>query len=106
VNDVLFLVDTVIFMLKTQLAAPPQAVVVPWVDANEIHGRAVERNLGARELRGNLERTRKPGSDHVINVSEAMRLELLLILDAVQADDKFSEALGELRKAASSPIIG
>jgi hypothetical protein len=35
-----------------------------------------------------------------------MRVELLKILDAIEADGRSSPALAELRKAASSPILG
>lgn len=95
-----------LFILDTHSSVAPRKVVVPWVDANEIRGRAVEHSAASQDLYRNLERVRTPDSDSVILVNEAMRLELQSILDAIETDHPpLSVALVELRKAASSPII-
>jgi hypothetical protein len=99
--------DDVLFILDTRPPGPPQKVLLPWVDANEIRGRAVEHSGAAQELHRNLERVRTPDSDSVILGIEAIRLELLSILDAIETGHPpLSAALVGLRKAASSPIIG
>jgi hypothetical protein len=99
-------VDDVIFSLDTQPTAPPRDVTLPWIDANEILGRAVE-TFDIRRLRKTLEDIRDgKATDRVAIVREDMRLELLKILDAIKADGRFSDALAELREAARSPIIG
>lgn len=100
-------VDDVIFSLNTHPRGPPRLVAVPWVDANEIFGRARENSLAAWKLRKNLERIhRGDGADREIVVDEDMRQALLLILVGIEADGLLLTALVELREAAGSPIIG
>ena len=90
-----------LFILDTRPPGPPQKVLLPWVDANEIRGRAVEHSGAAQELHRNLERVRTPDSDSVILVNEAIRLELLAILDAIVADHPpLSTALVGLRESS------
>jgi hypothetical protein len=100
-------VEVVIFSLITKPRGPPTRVMVPWVDANEIFGRAVEHSGASQELRVKLQRVSRPSSDRVVIVSEPMRCELLRIFEAIDAAGLLSSPhLAELRKAANSPIIG
>ncbi len=98
--------DGVIFSLDTQPLGPPRDVTLPLVDANEIRSRAVE-TFDIRRLRDALDGIRDdPAADRVVIVNEAMRCELLKILDAIEADGLLSPALAEFREAARSAIIG
>jgi hypothetical protein len=96
----------VIFSLDIHPTGPPQDVTLQWGDANLILSRAVE-TFDIRQLRKALEDIRDDAhADRVVIVREPMRLELLKILDAIEADGRLSPALAELRDAAGSPILG
>lgn len=95
-----------IFSLDIHPSGPPEDVTLPWGDANQILSQAVE-TFDIRRLRKALEDIRdNADADRMVIVREPMRLELLKILDAIEADGRFSPALAELREAAGSPILG
>ena len=75
------------------------------IETNEIYGRSVASSLPARTLHSEMERARRsePGQREV-NVTEQMRQELLLILDAIENDDLMTPGLRELREAARTPL--
>jgi hypothetical protein len=96
----------VIFSLDIHPTGPPQDVTLPWGDANLILSRAVE-TFDIRRLRKALEDIRADThADRVVIVREPMRLELLKILDAIEADGRLSHPLAALWEAARSPILG
>jgi len=96
----------VVFSLDIHPSGPPQDVTLPWMDANQILGRALE-TFDIRRLRTALEDIRDNAhADRMVIVREPMRLEMLKILDAIEANGRFSPALAELREAAGSPILG
>jgi hypothetical protein len=75
------------------------------IEATEIYSRAVMSSLPARTLHSELQRAKRsePGQREV-EVSEQIRQELLLILDAVELDDLMTPGLRELRDAARTPL--
>ena len=75
------------------------------IEATEIYSRAVMSSLPARTLRSELQGAKRsePGQRKV-EVSEQMRQELLLILDAIELDDLMTPGLRELRDAAGTPL--
>jgi hypothetical protein len=75
------------------------------VEVNEIYSRSVTSSLQARTLHSELKRAKRsdPGKREV-DVTEQMRQELLLILDAIETDDLMTPGLRELREAAGAPL--
>jgi hypothetical protein len=85
-------------------------VLLPYRDANEIHGRTTEAGASpaTRRLEEALRRaTRAASDDHSVVVDEPMRFEMPSILSWIQADpaDRFSPELQKLREALRDPII-
>ena len=75
------------------------------VEANEIYSRSVESGLTARTLRSELKRAgRSDPGEREVTVTEPMRQELLLILDAIELDDRMTPGLRELRDAARTSL--
>lgn len=76
------------------------------IEANEIYGRSVESSLPAHALHSEIKRAGRSEPGHrEVSVTEEMRQELLLILDAVETDDLMTPGLRELREAAGTPLI-
>jgi hypothetical protein len=75
------------------------------VEANEIYGRSVTSGLQVRTLHSELKRVKRSDSGKgEVDVTEQMRQELLLILDAIKTADLMTPGLRELRGAASTPL--
>ena len=74
-------------------------------DATEIWSRAVENSLSARALRSELGRViREKGGEIVLDDGSRTREQLLLCLDATEAEDRMTDDLRALQKAAQEPI--
>jgi hypothetical protein len=74
-------------------------------EANELHDMLVERNLALLALQSELARALQTdsGKPNVL-ADEQMRQELLLCLDAADAELQLAEGLRSLRQAARVPI--
>jgi hypothetical protein len=88
-------------------------VRLPLGDAGEIRGRAVEKNLAARRLDVLIGKAMSADTPawRVVDVDGEMsrkdlRGELLLILQAIEADHPLTEAQAELRGALLEPAAG
>ncbi len=74
-------------------------------EANELHDLLVERNLALLALQSELARALQPDSGQPgVFADEEMRQELLLCLDAADAELQLAEGLRSLRQAARVPI--
>ncbi len=75
-------------------------------EANELHDLLVERNLALMALQSELTRALQADSQQPEDVlaDEQMRQELLLCLDAADAELPLAEGLRSLRQAARVPI--
>jgi hypothetical protein len=74
-------------------------------DATEIWSRAVENSLSARALRSELGRViREKGGEIVLDDESRTREELLLCLAATEDEDRMTDDLRALQKAAQEPI--
>ena len=74
-------------------------------EANELHDMLVERNLALLALQSELARALQTdaGTPNVL-ADERMRQELLLCLDAADAELQLAEGLRSLRQAARVPL--
>jgi hypothetical protein len=76
-----------------------------WAEANELHDLLVERNLALLALQSELTRALQADSGQPnVLADEEMRQELLLCLDAADAELQLAEGLRSLRQAARVPI--
>jgi hypothetical protein len=75
-------------------------------EAKELHDLLVERNLALLALQSELTRALQADSQQPEDVlaDEEMRQELLLCLDAADAELQLAEGLRSLRQAARVPI--
>jgi hypothetical protein len=74
-------------------------------EAGELHDLLVERNLALLALQSELARALQANSGELdVLADEEMRQELLLCLDASEAELQLTEGLRRLRQAARVPI--
>ena len=74
-------------------------------EANALHNLLVERNLALLALQSELARALQPDSGQPnVLADEEMRQELLLCLDAAEAELQLDEGLRRLRQAARVPL--
>jgi len=88
----------------TMILGERQLPLTP-AEANELHDMLVERNLALLALQSELARALQTasGTPNVL-ADEQMRQELLLCLDAADAELQLAEGLRSLRQAARVPL--